>query len=607
MKKIIFFSSVFFILFFPGKILADDQAQLYNDLKVESFVFSPAHPAVNQTCLVTVKVSNAGTQGLFSSLGVGSFTYNFDNFQQSSFTYDTPAYDADKIVPSGGYVNYYFTGKFTKIGTNNLSFAVNTKREMIEEKIVASSTVQLYGDDALDGKAEIIADTGSDLVISSSSVSQDYVLANQPVTITFEVKNIGQVGLIDDAAFHNDAIRFKYDDFYDFIASSTPLPSLLNPMEPNGTVRYMYTGSFRSAGQKNISFTVNKDGNVKETNTNNNTGTISFMVYMSQEAADDYSFTAPTINAVSSSSITVSFTTSKEATSSIGYGTGDNVNDFQKVYTPYGTTHSVVINSLAAGTGYKIYIVTSRGNVMKSDEKRWLITTPLNDATQFTKEPKAAVSGNSVSIAWGTNILTMADIYYKKNNEIVYKSISTNVRAVADKVSLAELGVGNYTFYVSAKSSVDTSATSSVYDFTIADKQSPLAASATSTTAPATSTAKPAITPPKEIKKESEGTMIVASGKDPNVFLSKIKRKKSTADQNYAMKKYTNALVKGVKVTAIEKNAVNNFIVYGTASNQKLNAVKRFEVLKSYKSKFKKLPTSAANWNTAIDMAKNKK
>lgn len=110
-----------------------------------------------------------------------------------------------------------------------------------------------------------------------------------------------------------------------------------------------------------------------------------------------------------------------------------------------------------------------------------------------------------------------------------------------------------------------------------------------------------------KIKEDGESLIVVKSGKDLNLILKHTNHKKNIASQVYAMKKYTDQLAKGSKITINQKYAINNFIVYGTKSNQKLTVAKRAEVVKSYKAKYKKLPMSEKDWEIVVGMAKIKK
>lgn len=100
---------------------------------------------------------------------------------------------------------------------------------------------------------------------------------------------------------------------------------------------------------------------------------------------------------------------------------------------------------------------------------------------------------------------------------------------------------------------------------------------------------------------KAEATVIFKSGTNLNEILQHTKHKKSINDQTYAMKKYTEPIVKNIKgVKTSEKYAINNFIVYGTQSTQKLPAQKRYELVKQFVKENKGIPKSQDDWVTLL-------
>ena len=68
-----------------------------------------------------------------------------------------------------------------------------------------------------------------------------------------------------------------------------------------------------------------------------------------------------------------------------------------------------------------------------------------------------------------------------------------------------------------------------------------------------------------------------------------------------ASSKYTTPLVSGLKnITAEMKNAITNFVNYGTPTTKILGAGERAGVLNSYKSAYGKVPVTEAEWKDAI-------
>jgi|GEM_PF-4565073 len=112
-------------------------------------------------------------------------------------------------------------------------------------------------------------------------------------------------------------------------------------------------------------------------------------------------------------------------------------------------------------------------------------------------------------------------------------------------------------------------------------------------------------TAPVKVDKVPEvAQQIYLSGKDLNGYLKYCGHKKSVKDQVYAMNKYTNPLVGKLKLTKLEKYAINNFIVYANPLTATMKAVDRFNLLKQYKQQNQTLPKTASDWEILLKMIK---
>lgn len=91
---------------------------------------------------------------------------------------------------------------------------------------------------------------------------------------------------------------------------------------------------------------------------------------------------------------------------------------------------------------------------------------------------------------------------------------------------------------------------------------------------------------------------------DVNSAIANAGVKRDLAKEADGANKYTQPLIKGITgLTAENKNAITNFIVYGTNSTQILGAGERAGVINSYKSAFGKLPATQSEWEDAIKIA----
>jgi hypothetical protein len=97
-----------------------------------------------------------------------------------------------------------------------------------------------------------------------------------------------------------------------------------------------------------------------------------------------------------------------------------------------------------------------------------------------------------------------------------------------------------------------------------------------------------------------QANKIVNSGKNLNDFIAYRKTKKNIKDQIYAMAKFTNPIVGKEKLTLLQKYAINNFIVYGLPSLQQTNAKQRSEMVRTFKLKNKRSPTTNVDWTDIV-------
>lgn len=89
-----------------------------------------------------------------------------------------------------------------------------------------------------------------------------------------------------------------------------------------------------------------------------------------------------------------------------------------------------------------------------------------------------------------------------------------------------------------------------------------------------------------------------------NGLLGKLGFKRDLAKEEVSVKKYVKALIKNAaNLTEDEKNALNNFITYGTPTTLGLGEGERAGVVNSYKSAFGKLPRRENEWSDAIKIA----
>ena len=79
--------------------------------------------------------------------------------------------------------------------------------------------------------------------------------------------------------------------------------------------------------------------------------------------------------------------------------------------------------------------------------------------------------------------------------------------------------------------------------------------------------------------------------------------KADTRGEQASLTKYSKILGLDKKISTEEKLTINDFVLYGTRSTQRLGAGQRASVINSYYLAYKKLPNSEAEWSDVIKIA----
>ncbi|MDD4902550.1 MAG: hypothetical protein PHE24_05445 [Patescibacteria group bacterium] len=95
---------------------------------------------------------------------------------------------------------------------------------------------------------------------------------------------------------------------------------------------------------------------------------------------------------------------------------------------------------------------------------------------------------------------------------------------------------------------------------------------------------------------------IVSANNAPDL-LADLGQTADAAKEQAGLIKYKIILNQDSKITATEKTAINNFIVYGTKSTRRLGAGERAGVINSYFQAYGRLPNSEAEWSDVIKIA----
>lgn len=445
---------------FAGPIRAENY-----DLKAESLVMNSAKCEVNQLCPFAARVKNLGSEFKMD------FPLNY-KAAANDFKLDSPA----SLSPARGttiktndYATYAFYGVFSQLGVHTVNFSVDAAG-YLSESDVGNNSVSLE-----------VGVTGYDLAVESLTILPAKPMAKQNCYIQIKVKNNSSYKLYTEAGL---SLVKSFPDFSVANASSTS-PSLAKVIDSGGYLYYGYEGKFTAAGEKQLSFTVDPDDVLKESDSTNNSQNLKITVYNPADAdlaVDSVSLSSGKIILGEPLDITVNVKNAGRA--SLTDGTG-----LAKAEFSYNLPHfDYDVNSPAAGSlpvmaspfnpgdffSYKFHGVFSRpGNfnldflinksrqLIEADYGNNATTTPvtvynsLADADSFSVLTKSVsfASSTAAIISWTTDVKTAGRVNYNlaHNNVNDNKAEAAN-SALEHAVTLNNLIAGeNYDYSITAQ------------------------------------------------------------------------------------------------------------------------------------------------------------
>ncbi|MFC1613202.1 fibronectin type III domain-containing protein [Patescibacteria group bacterium] len=457
---------IFFLVsgFNVKKCLAEDEN--YYDFLIQNISVTPLHPAVGQTCKITVEVNNASTYGLNSSNGLSTYSSEFDDFNKSSLTFIEPSFN--NLIPVGGNIEYIYEGKFLSAGEKNLTFTVDTANNLVEkneDNNTSSATITVVGADEFDVSAETI------------SVDDDEIFINDNLIITLGIKNTGNGYLTDSTGLVDNDIITNFPGFTLTEKNNDAYPSIEYPLAPDEIFERSYTGYFTSYGDITISATVDNWNWISEMDENNNSTSTALDVYLNQSDADDFEIGDATVMNISSTSVMVSFTTNKETAGKVKYRKGDNYEEEEVESFEDTKNHNITIENLDKNTTY-YYTVSATKGVVTKETTRTTFITPLNDGIAFVGDITVNIDNSEKSAVfnWSTNLASLSAVYYQADGADNFTEVNgVDDYIVNHEITISNLEIGKYTYYVVSTSTPKTIMTSDRYVFEISDTIEPIA------------------------------------------------------------------------------------------------------------------------------------
>ena len=459
-------------------LLAADKG---NDLVVESIEVSPVIPAINQKCIVTVKVKNIGDYGLRDNTGLSDFKYNFTNFHENKKTYALPT--IDKFLGLQSYINYTFEGYFTKSASStSLSFEIDSGNKL-DEKDEKNNKLQK--------NIEVLSTNSLDIAIDSIEFSPKDLVVFKPVDIAVKIKNKGKQSLTSlDGLVYERPYQYPTDEIYfslpNFVISSSSrsiYPTVATSLKQNDIFTYTFSGKFIEVGKYDLLFSVDTKNRLIEIDELNNSTNTPIIIYNEDEVGDFLIYGVES-QAISSSSFKVKWKTDKKTIGGVQYR--DKTFAFFEQYkatkeikdwpsdTSSSTIHEITVKNVTPATEYEFRVYGKYTN-KEIYGLRSLFSTPYSDNLVLSTVPIHTVNQltSLAIIDWQTNLISNSAVYYKKASDLTYISTTSLEAVINHSMLLDGLSPAEYYFYVmssstlQATSTVVTSVKSDIYRFVI--------------------------------------------------------------------------------------------------------------------------------------------
>ncbi len=449
----------------------------YDDLSIEDISFTPEKPAMNQDITIRIKGKNKGNRNLTSMKGLTTYELNFPDFVIDDISSSTRPSVSSPVEPDE-FFYIDVEGRFLTGGEKLLEFQIDTGDELVERQIddntdFVDSNANNYYSEYL-----TVLSVNTDFEVNEVEVDLDKNVVNYDTEITYLVKNNGETTWTTADGLKRSYYKYINDvdeDFPGFVIESKTqdeFPSLSNPIKSGEKYKFIYTGRFEKIGTHNLYFGVDVNNKVMETNENNNATTTSITIYSTENEVDAFKVLDFELNYISSSSIEVKWNTSKLTQGKVlhRYKCCEfPVIEVESEVSDDGAyEHSVIIDDFKPDVGYYYKIVATRDSVTKDLGLRefWM---PATNQIKFTSNPSVLVdsANKKANIAWSTNIVADANLYYKLKESEEYSLLATSTAFSAHSFDLTNLDFGEYEYYVIASSTVNTSATSQVQSFSL--------------------------------------------------------------------------------------------------------------------------------------------
>jgi hypothetical protein len=224
-----------------------------------SLTVSPTSPEVNQNTTIKAVFKYIGSE--FNMYFLPNYSSNLDGFVSNSPASVSPSQNS--LVKTNDYITITFNGIFTKLRENNLSVSMDFSGFVTE---------WITGNNSISGQAYV---TGNDLIAESISIIPTSPAVSQTCRIIIKVKNDGTYSL-----YSTNGLFPNYNFLNFSLSKSTETsPDMSNVILPGDYLSFVYEGKFISTGVKMLSFTIDPNDDLKQSNKENNSISLAVNVY----------------------------------------------------------------------------------------------------------------------------------------------------------------------------------------------------------------------------------------------------------------------------------------------------------------------------------------
>jgi hypothetical protein len=407
-----------------------------DDLFVEDIELSPEVPALNEECVVKVKIKNNGKSDIDNGLGFYSYNFSFEDFSKESL--ETPSISWQNKFIAGEYMYYTFKGKFTSAGEKKLIFVLDESdqiEENDEENNMIEKTITIINKDELD------------LGIEEIEIENDYALLDQQTEIKVKVKNTGKVSFVNGIGLGKDNIDLYSSDFAAGDVVLDTLPTAENPLEPDDIFTYTFQGFFNKTGNSRLDIKINYNNLLNDSNSENNATSTYVDVYLNQEKADQFEFSTPKVEFKNKNEAIISWETSRETEAEL-------IIKEKSIYSSPLITKTaskaeefrIEVDELYPGMTY-FYQIKGVNGLAENETEYLEFTAPLDNNLFLSGNIDAIKDIDDILIKWEMNLLSSGYVYYRLKGENEYKKIGYDTLKTGHEIKLEDLE-GDYEYYI---------------------------------------------------------------------------------------------------------------------------------------------------------------